>query len=1308
MTVPAVQPLGRIITFYSYKGGTGRTMALANVAWLLASNGHRVLTIDWDLESPGLHRYFHPFLVDKQLRDSPGMIDMIRAYASAATRPAERAEATDLDIEDLAQIQRYASSLDYVFPGGGAIDFMPAGRQGPAYSAAVLTFNWDDFYTRLEGGAFLLALRKDLRRHYDYVLIDSRTGLSDNGGICTLVLPDVLVDCFTLSTQSIDGAVAVARSVRNQRREPLQVYPVPMRVEDGELRKLERSRTYARQRFEPAIRALELPDTDEYWGSVEIPYKVFYAYEEILAAFGDRARQENSLLAAYERLTRVLTGAPCALPPMAEQVRLRWLADFERRTPTVAISLAISYAARDRMWAEWIAAELESVGQPSVLTEVRQSLEAMTGADRMLVLLSQDYLHAREASRVLRRGNEREVAGPGTFLIPVRLDGTRLPRQVPTTDLVDLTGVPAVRARDALLAVLELPDAVPGPARSGEGGSWPRYPASPPAVWGVSPRNPAFTGRDAILEALRERLLARMTAVPSALVGLGGVGKTQIALEYAHRFAADYDIVWWISADQPGLVRTELAKLAEALRLPARETTTTAQVEAVREALRQGSPSPRWLIVFDGADDPEQLRPYLPEGPGDVIVTSRNPAWLQVADGEEVGVFHRQESVDLMTRRVTELATDDAAVVAERLGDLPLVIEQAAAWLATTAMPARQYVELLDTRLADVLGEKPPPGYPNSAAVTWSLAMDKLREQRPAAARLLELGAFFAPDPIPIWLLSTPRVVEELIGYERSLRDPLLHASLIRDIGRFALARVDAAKNAVRVHRLVQSVIREAMDPDKRLETQVQVQEILAAAAATTQGGPDDQDNWDRYESIRPHLEPVGALESRDDGVRQLIIDMVRYLRHRGDLAGSQELAERVVEQWSQMFGDNDLLTLRLRVRLANTLRDRGRFRESHQISQDVVSRLSRVAGSEHPYTLEAMSGLGGDLWFIGDFQQAREICDQALARWRHLVGDDHRRALGAANNFALACRLFGDYDKALEYDHDTRRRKRRAHGDTDVQTLYAEDAYGRDLRAVGDYQASRAQLERALDAARGAHGQDYPQTLRIAKNLAVTLRRLGELGAALDRVTDTLARSERVLGGHHPETAACVLELAAILSARGDHNGARSRAAEAREQFTSIYGERHPVTLVVANDVAVFLLRSGDPGGARPILEEVHVELGELEDRLGKDHPYPLVAQLNLATARYEEGDPAGARRLDEKTYTRLRGRYRAEHPLVFAAAANLAISLRDTGAVQDARSQTEETLRTMREVLGEHHPDTQDVKEGHRINLDIEPPPM
>jgi hypothetical protein len=1281
-------------------------MALANVAWLLASTGHRVLAIDWDLESPGLHRYFHPFMVDKDLRGSQGVIDMIREYAMAATRPAEGS--SDVlgrdEVERLARIQRYASSLNFPFPGEGGIDLVPAGRQGPDYGARVSTFNWEDFYDRLGGAAFLTALRSDLRAHYDYVLVDSRTGLSDTAGICTVLLPDVLVNCFTMSTQSIEGAVAVARSIRAQRRDPIQIFPVPTRVEDGEQTKLERGRTHARQRFEPLIRALERQDADKYWGSVEIPYKVYYAYEEILAAFGDRPRQEGSLLAAYERLAAVVTGTPCELPAtLPEAQRLRWLAEFERRIPVNPVGLTISYAARDRIWAEWIAADLGQVGQPATLRELTATVDAIDHADRVLVLLSQEYARSKDAARVWRRGREREYPGPGRFLIPVRLDTTEAPAPFEDRDVVDLNGVSASRAREALFAALDLADVAQTAASPGDSQSWPRFPATLPPIWKVPARNPAFTGRSAILESLRDRLFTHATARPVALLGLGGVGKTQIALEYAHRFAAHYEIVWWISADQPAIVRAELARLAGPLKLPVGPNTTE-QVDMVLQALRQGSRSPRWLIIFDNPDDPEQLQEFLPDGPGNVIITTRNPAWMRAAEGVEIGVFERPESVELMSRRIAALAPADAEAVAERLGDLPLVVEQAAAWLATTAMSVHSYLNLLDTRMSEVLAEKPPPGYPDSVAATWSLSLERLRESRPAAARLLELFAFFSPEPIPTWLLSTPRMVEELAKIDRRMRDPLLHGSLIQDIGRYALARVDSAINAIRVHRLVQTVISGAMSAEARVETRVQVQEILAAAAAARQGGVDDRDNWSTYDELRPHLEPSGALESQDDAIRQLVLDMARYLRLRGDLAGSEELAERALKHWSTAIGAEDALTLRLRVQLANTLRDAGRDREALRTSEEAVPLLTRLVGADHPYTLEAESGLAADMWSFGRYSEALQLNHKIWEMWRSTFGDDHPRTLMAANNAALVEGLNGNFRESARIDADTLRRRRKVHGDDHVWTLYSAVNHGRDLRDLGDYPASRELLESAIAACRATLGENHVLSLRSAKSLAVTLRRMGRLAEAADLIDGALRRSERALGPRHPETMMCALEYACILSAQGNHTAARSHARNVLHYFQEEYGNDNPHSLAASNDFGIFLIRADEAATALPILDEAAEQFA---DSLGEDHPYTVVCRLNLANAKHATGHPADALRLDERNRSKLLERFDPEHPTVIAATTNLAIGLQESGAVRDARSQLEEALRLSRQVLGDDHPNTLAIRDRRRINVDIEPQP-
>jgi MinD-like ATPase involved in chromosome partitioning or flagellar assembly len=329
---------GRVVTFYSYKGGTGRSMVLANIAWILAANGRRVLAVDWDLEAPGLHRYFHPFLLDPQLSATEGVIDFVSRFVGHAVSGAGRT-GEELD-PGLADLTEYAVRIDHEFPDGGQLDFVPAGRQGPGYAAKVNSFDWQTFYDRLGGGPFLQSMREVLLAEYDVVLIDSRTGVSDTAGVCTVDLPDDLVVCFTLNQQSIEGAAAVAQSVRAQRvAEPVNVHPVPMRVEFAEKLRLERARDAARERFDPFLRHLARRDRDRYWGEVEVVYQPFYAYEEVLAVFGDRPHLTGSVLSAVERLADWLTGgAVSGLPELPERERLELLARFERSgsvTPAV-------------------------------------------------------------------------------------------------------------------------------------------------------------------------------------------------------------------------------------------------------------------------------------------------------------------------------------------------------------------------------------------------------------------------------------------------------------------------------------------------------------------------------------------------------------------------------------------------------------------------------------------------------------------------------------------------------------------------------------------------------------------------------------------------------------------------------------------------------------------------------------------------------------------------------------------------------------------------------------------------------------
>ncbi len=331
------QPHGRIITFYSYKGGTGRSMAVANIAWLLASRGQRVLAIDWDLEAPGLHRYFEPFLTDKSLQNSTGLIDFILEFATAAVSRGADASKADWYL-DYANILAHATPVTWDFPSPGVIHLVPAGKQDAAYAIRVNQFDWKQFYEKLGGGIWLEAVKEQIRSRYDYILIDSRTGVSDSSGVCTVQMPDDLVVCFTLNQQSTRGASAVADSALAQRRTAsgsgtLTIWPLPMRVELAEQDRLEMARAVARTRFSRVLDHLTPNQQDQYWGEVEVFYYPLYAYEEVLAVFGDRPRQTRSLLATMEKITGYLSRATSPFSiSMSEDKRVAGFRSFTGRS----------------------------------------------------------------------------------------------------------------------------------------------------------------------------------------------------------------------------------------------------------------------------------------------------------------------------------------------------------------------------------------------------------------------------------------------------------------------------------------------------------------------------------------------------------------------------------------------------------------------------------------------------------------------------------------------------------------------------------------------------------------------------------------------------------------------------------------------------------------------------------------------------------------------------------------------------------------------------------------------------------------
>ena len=1316
---------GTIVTFYSFKGGTGRTMALANVAWILASNGKRVLAMDWDLEAPGLHRYFAPFLGDPELRSTPGVIDLIRGFDLARPRPAGG------DYSRQARVERYASALTWTFDSGGYVLFVSPGRRTPEYSETINTYDWKGFYEQRDGAAFLQALREDMRHSYDYALIDSRTGWSDTSGITTVLMPDVLVNCFTLNTQSVDGSASVAADVR--RIAPhVKILPVPMRVEDAEQEKLAISRGHARHRFQEFLKDTpRAADPDGYWGSVEIPYKPFYAYEEVLATVADTPRQPASLLGAYERLTSVITdGRVTALRPVEEPVRRQLLSRFQR-VPVPGGRLVprvrVDFALRDGAWAEWIAAQLQGGGVAVTLHGSSPSVPLSTrpadGADVVIALLSPDFATTPVADEV--RALAAAPDGP-------KIIGLRTREHLPELALRGLPGftladVSAPHVLTQVFALLELE----APATAVSEGI--AYPGLVPRIFNVPRRNNAFTGRDVQLDRLRYELSAESLRADTPvgkvfLYGLGGIGKTQIAQEYVHRYGSQYDLVHWIPAEQPNRIPQLLAELGLELGIPG--DTVDERVQATMNALQNGDHG-RWLLVFDNvtesqdADGGTQHRDegdttverYLPaEGPGHVILTARRSPHEENQIAVEVDAFHRSESVALLRRRVDGLSVEDADRIADTLGDFPMAMEIAAAWLRQTAMPLDTYLDRVNNQVSAVLNGSGAAGdsQQESLLAVWRLTVDRLGNERPAAVRLLELCAYLSPEPIAHSLLYSDAMRNRLAEEtgDESVLDPMVMGYLIRDLGRYALATVDQQSGSIQVHRLVQAAVREWLkeDPEREARTRRQAQLVLAGALPSAAFQEDSAAARERFAELLPHLEPSEALFNTDARVCEWVIRQVRNQWRIGDHRAAAALGQKALDVWTDSLGADHHLRLRLAAQVANPLRSLGRYPEAHELDSDTLRRQREQLGPDDGYSLVTARNYGADLRGLGRYAEAHDEDRRTYELYLNSphFGPDHEETLRAANNLGVSLNLAGRPAEALERATEAYQRCRQALGLQHRVTWILANGVALDRREMGDYQGSLDLLFEIRRRFVKLQGEKSNDVLRTDTSLAVTQRRLGHYAEAEAQTRSTLNVYRQRYGEGHPDTMSCTANLACDLLALSQLDP--SRGAEALrlgtrnfERYRERLGAEHPFSLAAATNLVAILRNQGETERALALADET---LPLLVERLGETHPATVACRANRAGVLSVLRRHEAALAQDEEVREAYRELYRDYHPRVLCAEFNVALDrslLGDTDAEQELRS----ARRAAEQEFGPEHPTVRAMRDRKRIDFDLEMPP-
>jgi hypothetical protein len=760
------------------------------------------------------------------------------------------------------------------------------------------------------------------------------------------------------------------------------------------------------------------------------------------------------------------------------------------------VDVFVSYAGPDRPWAEWAAWQLSVAGYSVELDVwawsagenlVLRISDALSRAGRVLALWSPAYFERPRFTT--HEWTEAMTPHPSERrLVPVRVAKVTPPPILRPLLFRDLFGLHETQAREELLTAVGRPrrpdeqPRFPGAGQPGVDG--PRVPGTLPAVWNVAPRNPAFTGRETLLAAARERLQGGAPTL--ALHGAGGVGKTQLAVEYAHLFAGDYQLVWWVHAERAEeLIAEQFATLATRAGWVGDDVPASTAAQVALDRLRQ---MPRWLVVFDNAEKAATVWRWQPQGSGHVLVTSRSAGFAGVAVSVEVDVFTRAESMALLQTHLPGLAAAHADRLAEALGDLPLALAQAGALLAETGMTVPEYLEELDKHATKVLEEPAPAGYPAPLAAAVQLTANRLARADSAGWQLLQVFATLSPEPIPLaWFGSAPGGVlaEPLATVARSMLE------LRRTLGRLAglgLARVGG--ETAQVHRLTQAVLRDGRTAEDRRADQRRAELLIAAAKPGGDGS--DPRTWPAWAALLPHLLFLDPATCGDQ-LRPVACDALWYLIMRGQYHTALPLARACRQQWQRALSPNDPHVLTAASLLASAHRMLGHPGQARELDEDTLTRRRLALGEDHPDTLATANNLALDLGDLGEHRRARELNEDILARYRQVLGEDYPGTLTSAHNLAIRLRALDEHQHARELDEDTLTRRRQILGEDHPRTLTSAHNLAICLRALGEYQRARELDEDTLIRRRRILGEEHPDTVASAHNLAIDLRALGE-----------------------------------------------------------------------------------------------------------------------------------------------------------------------------------------------------------------------
>jgi tetratricopeptide (TPR) repeat protein len=703
--------------------------------------------------------------------------------------------------------------------------------------------------------------------------------------------------------------------------------------------------------------------------------------------------------------------------------------------------------------------------------------------------------------------------------------------------------------------------------------------------------NPYFVGRERQLLELHEKLhrnpTAALTQSPTHVIaGMGGVGKTTLAREYAERYWRLYTQILWVRAEAP-VMATEFARLSVEMGI-IRQPSQDPYLDALM-AMNQLSSSVRRLLILDNAVNEESIQKWIPKGGGcRTIITSRFTGWSPTVQCVHVYVLEPEPARELLFKRSGIRETPEnrmeADRLAEELGYLPLALEQAAAYMHRVKIDFSRYLELYARSRRDLLAKRTlgSTQYPDSVATTW---LTTVRQLRGPAQAILVFSSFLAPDAIPRTLLDSARsTLEKEIFMPADARSTWLPDNLwLNDaLGELnAYSMIALRQNAYTVHRLVQAVQREALNEQDRSRWAKYAVEALAAAFPYASAA-----TWETCAGLAPHArlctEYIEQFQFRDEPAARTLGRYSEYLHQMGQFGLAEILSKEALAITEETFGPETLEAATFADNLGLLLWDKGEYQSAEPFYERALTLRRRLLDPNHKDVALSLNNMGALRYQVGNYNEAEQFYTQALAIRERIFGPESSYVAASLNNLSALYWKIGRYDEA------------------------------------------EAMLKRAVAIyEKNPQENDRPYFAVVLQNLGNLYHSRDDYAAAEEFGRRALAVRQELYGQCHPDVAQSLGNIANVLADRGDHQDAMILYRNALDIYLKTVGKENPYTAWIQCEIGNSLRKSGDVAGAVSLHREA---LAIQEQVLGRKHPDVATSLVALGHDLRAIGDLAEA----------------------------------------------------------------------------------